>query len=316
MTGEIRSVEQCIVELFDHLGIEQAHIAAGRLVRGDWHGLATKHPERIASLTLISPQMLDTGELAGLGARMLAVAGDRGPTAEGTAKLLEDLPNAGSHVLRGYEYLPWSDLASERGAEVGTAMLDFLNRFEQGKSVTTTVPAQPGEFAGISYRIRGAGPPLVLMPLDLAPAQWEPLIPRLSEQYCTISLGGPALGAVSLLEARGRSSYMGVVRALLDAVQARPGEAILEIGCGSGVVLREIARRTAGANPITGIDLNPYLLREAMSIATSEGVADGFTLQEGHAEAIALPSNSVDVAFSCTVMEEAMRSGCLLRWSG
>jgi SAM-dependent methyltransferase len=116
--------------------------------------------------------------------------------------------------------------------------------------------------------------------------------------------GGPALGAVSLLEARGRSSYMAVVRALLDAIQVRPGEAILEIGCGSGVVLREIARRTAGANPITGIDLNPYLLREARSIAAREGLADRFTLQEGHAEAIALPSNSIDVAISCTVMEE------------
>jgi len=163
MTGEIRSVEECIVELFDHLGIEQAHIAAGRLVRGDWHGLATKHPERIASLTLISPQMLDPGELAGLAARMLAVVGDRGPTAEGTAKLLADLPNAASHILRSYEYLPWSDIASERGAEISTAMLDFLDRFKQGKSVTATLPMQQGEVAGISYRIRGAGPPLVLM---------------------------------------------------------------------------------------------------------------------------------------------------------
>jgi len=172
MTGEIGPVEECIVELFDHLGIEQAHFAAGRLVRGDWHGLATKHPERIASLTLISPQMLDPGELAGLAARMLAVAGDQGPTAEGTAKLLADLPNAASHILRGYEYLPWSNIASERGAEIGTAMLDFLDRFEQGKWVTATLPMGEGEVAGISYRIRGAGPPLVLTPLDLAPAQW------------------------------------------------------------------------------------------------------------------------------------------------
>ena len=179
--------------------------------------------------------------------------------------------------------MPWSDLASERGAEIGTAMLDFLNRFEQGKSVTITLPPQQGEIAGISYRIRGAGRPLVLMPLDLAPAQWEPLIPQLSERYCTITLGGPALGAVSLLEARGRSSYIGVVRALLDAVQVRQGETIFEIGCGSGVVLREIARRTAGANPITGIDLNPYLLREAMSLATHEGLADRFTLGRGPA---------------------------------
>ena len=97
---------------------------------------------------------------------------------------------------------------------------------------------------------------------------------------------------------------MGVVRALLDAVQVRPGEAILEIGCGSGVVLREIARRTAGANPITGIDLNPYLLREAMSLATHEGLADRFALQEGQGEAIPVASSSVDVALSCTVMEE------------
>ena len=249
MTGEIRSVEECAVELFDHLGIQRAHIAAGRLVRGDWHGLATKHPERIASLTLISPPMLDPGELAGLAARTLAIAGDRGPTAEGTTKLLAELPNATSCILRGYEYFPWSDLVSERGGEIGTAMLDFLDRFKEGAVATTTLPDQQGEVAGISYRIRGAGPALVLMPLDLASAQWEPLIDQLSKQYCTISLGGPALGAVSLLEGRGRSSYMGVVRALLDAAQVRPGEAILEIGCGSGVVLREIARRTAGGQP-------------------------------------------------------------------
>jgi hypothetical protein len=76
------------------------------------------------------------------------VAGDRGPTAEGTAKLLGDLPNATSYILRGYEYLPWSDLTSERGAEIGTAMLDFLDRFKQGKSVTTILPAQQGEGRG------------------------------------------------------------------------------------------------------------------------------------------------------------------------
>ena len=139
MTGEIRSVEQCIVELFDHLGIEQAHIAAGRLVRGDWHGLATKHPERIASLTLISPQMLEPGDLAGLAARRLVVAGDQGPTAEGTVKLVADLPNATSCILRDYEYFPWSDFASERGGEIGTAMLEFLDRFKP------ICPANAGE---------------------------------------------------------------------------------------------------------------------------------------------------------------------------
>jgi SAM-dependent methyltransferase len=218
---------------------------------------------------------------------------------------LANLPNATSHILRGYEYLPWSDVAAERGAEIGPAMLDFFGRIDRGHPLAVmTLPEQQGEVAGISYRIRGAGPPLVLMPLDLAPAQWEPLIPQLTVQYCTITLSGPALGAVSLLEARGRSSYLGVVRALLDAIRVRPGEVILEIGSGSGVVLREIARRTAGANSVIGIDVNPYLLREAMSLAAREGLADRITLREGHAEAIPLAENSVDVAISCTVMEE------------
>jgi SAM-dependent methyltransferase len=248
--------------------------------------------------------MLDPSEFAGLAARMLAVAGDQGLTAEGTTKLMAKFPDATSHILRGYEYLPWSDLASDRGAEVGSAMLEFLDRFKGNAVKRPGSPEQQGEVAGISYRIRGAGPPVVLMPLDLAPAQWEPIIPQLSEQYCTLTLGGPLLGAVSLLEARGRSSYMALVRGLLDAVQIRPGEAILEIGCGSGVVLREIVRRTAGANPITGIDLNPYLLREAMILAAREGLANRFSLQEGHAESIALPPDSIDVAISCTVMEE------------
>ena len=84
--------------------------------------------------------------------------------------------------------------------------------------------------------MRGAGPPLVLLPLDLSPGQWEPLIPALSGRYCTITLGGPLFGSVASLEERGRSGYMAVVRGLLDALAIRTGETVLEVGCGSGVI--------------------------------------------------------------------------------
>src|SRR5262249_18583307 len=148
------------------------------------------------------------------------------------------------------------------------------------------------------------GPPLILMPLSLAPSQWEPLIPVLSTRYCTISLGGPLLGVVRILEGRGRSNYLTLVRNVLDLVGIRPGEVVLEVGGGSGVVVREIARRTAGANRIIDIDINPYLLREAETLAKRAGLAERIAFRRGRAEAIPLAESSVEVALSFTVMEE------------
>ena len=82
-------------------------------------------------------------------------------------------------------------------------------------------------------------------------------------------MGGPLLGMVGVLEARGRSGYLAVVRNVLDLVQIQPGEVILEVGGGSGVVLREIARRTARANHVIDVDINPYLLREAEQLGAA-----------------------------------------------
>jgi SAM-dependent methyltransferase len=295
-------VETNLLDLFQTLGIDRAHIAAGGPpVLTDWHGLAVRHPQRIASLTLPTPPILDAAELSGLASRLLILAGDQGASAEGSTRLLGDMPSAASHVLRRYEWLPWSDAIADRGAEIGAAMLDFFGRHPVP---VVGLSEGEGETAGITYRIRGAGPPLVLMPLSLAPSQWEPLIPRLGEHYCTIALGGPLLGIVGTLEARGRSNYLTVVRNVLDAVAPKPGEVVLEVGGGSGVVVREIARRTRGANRIIDVDINPYLLREASSLARQAGFADRISFQEGHAEAIPLPANSVDVGLSFTVMEE------------
>ena len=142
------------------------------------------------------------------------------------------------------------------------------------------------------------------MPLDLSPGQWEPLIPPLSTRYCTITLGGPLLGSVATLEERGRSGYIGVVRALLDALAIVPGESVLEVGCGSGVIMRELARRTAGANRLIGRDMSTYLLREARALARREGLLERIDFGEGRAEALPLPDGAIDVALSSTVFEE------------
>jgi len=93
------------------------------------------------------------------------------------------------------------------------------------------------------YRVQGVVPPLVLLPLELSPGQWEPLIPALAAHWTTITLGGAHLGSVASLEERGRSGYIDVVRGLLDQLAIRSGEQVAEVGCGSGVIMRELARR-------------------------------------------------------------------------
>src|ERR1700676_5489839 len=93
------AVEDCLIDLFQSLGITQAHFAAGQMVPSDWVGIAGRYPERLASLTLVSPRLRP--ELQALSPRLLVFAGDQGPSAMGPAKLLADLPNTASHLLRG-----------------------------------------------------------------------------------------------------------------------------------------------------------------------------------------------------------------------
>ncbi|HEV7665630.1 MAG TPA: methyltransferase domain-containing protein, partial [Chloroflexota bacterium] len=138
----------------------------------------------------------------------------------------------------------------------------------------------------------------------LARSQWDPLLPALAEQYTTIVLGGAFLGIIPSLEARMQGGYRHVVRSVVDAADVQPGQSLVEVGCGSGAVARWLARYTAGANPIAALDVNDYLLREAASLTSVAGLTARITYGPGDAEDLPLPSDSADVALSCTVMEE------------
>jgi arsenite methyltransferase len=109
---------------------------------------------------------------------------------------------------------------------------------------------------------------------------------------------------IGSLEARGHTAgYLGVVRHLLEEAQLRPGETVLEVGCGTGVLDRWLARHTGGANRVVGIDISPYLLREAMALARQEDLEGVIEFREGRAEALPFPDSSFDVAMSSTVIQ-------------
>lgn len=296
--------ERRIIQVFQHLGIERAHVAA-RVV-GDWYGLVTAYPQTLASLILVCPQGMDPGSLSPLASRLLVISGEHGRPADSLRHVMVRLPEARLAVLPGYDSpTPYADVAVDCTAALAAALGDFMARPDQHDAPAAVAPPQgDGEVAGVTYRVRGAGSPLVLLPLSVAPSQWEPLIPQLCTRYCTITLSGPAVGMVASLEGRGHTDgYLRVVGNLLDAAHLQPGEVVLEVGCGTGVLDRWLTRRTGGANRIVAMDVNRFLLQEAAALARQEGVEHLIEFREGSAEALPFPDNSFDVTMSSTVIQ-------------
>jgi SAM-dependent methyltransferase len=297
------AVEERLTRLLQHLGLTQAHFAARTV--SDWQGLATTNPERITSLTLICPPVIDVHALRSIASRCLLVIGDRGPAAERVRGASVEFTAAKIVDVPDYSGLVWDDAIADHTETISLAMLDFLEHMSQHQGLPSVKIAESaGEHAGLFYRIRGEGPPLVLLPLGLAPSQWEPMLPTLARHYCTIILGGPALGTVSILESRSRAGYLSVVRRLVDEMAPQPGESILEVGCGSGALTRWLAQHTPGAQRLVGVDVNPYLLSEARGIAHHENLDGMMTFQEGRADTLPFSGGSFNITMSCTMLEE------------
>jgi len=287
-----------LAALWDHLGIGTAHVAAP--MPGDVAGLVATAPDRVAGLVLCVPSRLDPAAFFGIPRRVLMIAGDGDMTDAVTARALPRLPGAQRQVLAGYAAPGWADVIADRTDAVVGRLTGFLDHFSADPP--RAVPPE-GTVAGISYRIHGAGPALVLLPFFLAPSQWEPAIPLLARRFSVVTLGGRHVGGIAALEDRARApSYRAMVRTLVTQMAPQPGETILDIGSGSGALDRMVARLWPGC-PLTAVDVNPFLQREAKALAAEEGLG-AIAFLPGSAEALPFPDASFDCVFSVTVLEE------------
>jgi SAM-dependent methyltransferase len=89
----------------------------------------------------------------------------------------------------------------------------------------------------------------------------------------------------------------------MDAAHLQPGEVILGVGGGTGVLDRWMARRTAGANRLVAVDVNRFLLQEATTLARQEGVEHRIECRAGSADAVPFPANHCDVTMSSPMMQ-------------
>ena len=79
---------------------------------------------------------------------------------------------------------------------------------------------------------------------------------------------------------------------LLDRAKPQPGERVLDVACGTGIVARMIAQQLNGQGDVVGLDLNPAMVEVARSISAEEGLAIEWHV--GSADALPFPDASFD----------------------
>ncbi len=88
---------------------------------------------------------------------------------------------------------------------------------------------------------------------------------------------------------------------LLELAKLRPGERVLDVACGTGIVARGAAAQIGTTGAVTGLDLNPGMLNVARARPTPFGAA--VTWVEGSALAMPLP----DAAFDAVLCQQGVQ---------
>jgi ubiquinone/menaquinone biosynthesis C-methylase UbiE len=83
---------------------------------------------------------------------------------------------------------------------------------------------------------------------------------------------------------------------LIELAPPKPGERIIDIACGTGIVARMAAMKVGPGGAVAGVDLNPGMLNLARSL-NSTGDAASVQWQEASADKLPFPDDSFDVAY-------------------
>jgi ubiquinone/menaquinone biosynthesis C-methylase UbiE len=120
----------------------------------------------------------------------------------------------------------------------------------------------------------------------------------------TDKLDDPTLEAlVTRLEARGKHPrFTAMMNDYFDAMKIESRTAVLDLGCGTGVAARAIARRKGFAGHVTGIDVSPYLTAAAKRLAEEEGLAGAVDFRTGDSQSLDLPDASFDAVIAHTLV--------------
>lgn len=83
--------------------------------------------------------------------------------------------------------------------------------------------------------------------------------------------------------------------------QIRPGERVVDVGCGAGIDSLIAAKMVGPAGQVIGVDMTPAMLDKAHRAAVGAGLTN-VEFREGYAEALPVPDRWADVVISNGVL--------------
>jgi ubiquinone/menaquinone biosynthesis C-methylase UbiE len=107
---------------------------------------------------------------------------------------------------------------------------------------------------------------------------------------------------VTRLEARGKHPrFAEMLRDYLDAMAIDAARSVLDLGCGTGVAARVIARRGSFSGRVTGIDRSPILVGAAARLAHEEGIGEIAQFRAGDSHTLELRDAEFDAVVAHTL---------------
>jgi len=108
---------------------------------------------------------------------------------------------------------------------------------------------------------------------------------------------------VTRFEARGKNPrFAKMLGDYLDAMSIDRTARVLDIGCGTGLAARAVARRDDFSGHVTGVDLSPYLVAAARRLATEEKLAEHLEFLAGDARTLNFVDGSFDAVIAHTLL--------------
>jgi ubiquinone/menaquinone biosynthesis C-methylase UbiE len=108
---------------------------------------------------------------------------------------------------------------------------------------------------------------------------------------------------IQRLELRGKDpTFVAYREAYLELIDLPRPAAVLDLGCGTGVVARALAARDGFAGTVTGIDQSAEFITAAEGLAARDGVAGSVQFAVGDAYALEFPASSFDAAIAHTLV--------------